>query len=256
MRPTSVCHAGRDHHGAAAAIGGDRAGDTACCDGRRCRRRRRSAWSPWTPACSRRSAAPRRSADWRPRRCGQSAGILSPASTSTMSPGTISWVATRWRSPSRTTVASGAASAISARTDFSARASWTKPSSALRTTISQDDDRLVGQRGLARILQQPFDHRDDGGDQQDDHQEVLELLEQPLPPRRFRRALELVRSVLLQALLGLRRAQPARRVGAERRDHGFRRLRDGLSRRLGRRRGVGASGGRLRHGAFQRRLGF
>ena len=50
-----------------------------------------------------------------------SAGILSPASTSTTSPGTMASVAMRWRSPSRTTVASGAASAISARTDFSAR---------------------------------------------------------------------------------------------------------------------------------------
>ena len=66
-----------------------------------------------------------------------SAGILSPASTITMSPGTISWVATRCRSPSRTTVASGAASAISARTDFSARASWMKPSMALSTTIAR-----------------------------------------------------------------------------------------------------------------------
>ena len=42
----------------------------------------------------------------------------------------------------------------------------------------QDDDGLVGQRALARILQQPFDHRDHGGDQQDDDQKVLELLEQ------------------------------------------------------------------------------
>jgi hypothetical protein len=54
----------------------------------------------------------------------------------TMSPGTISSVVIRCRSPSRTTVASGAASAISARTDFSARASCMKPSSALRTTIT------------------------------------------------------------------------------------------------------------------------
>ena len=53
----------------------------------------------------------------------------------------------------------------------------------------RDDDRFVGQGGFARILQQPFDHRDDDGDEEDDHQEVLELLEQPLPPRRFGRAL-------------------------------------------------------------------
>jgi hypothetical protein len=67
----------------------------------------------------------------------ESAGILSPASTSTMSPGTISWVAMRCRSPSRITVDSGAANAISARTDFSARDSWMKPSIALRMTIAR-----------------------------------------------------------------------------------------------------------------------
>ena len=66
-----------------------------------------------------------------------SAGILSPASTSTMSPGTISSARMRWRSPSRTTVDSGAASAISARTERSARDSWKKPSSALSTTIAR-----------------------------------------------------------------------------------------------------------------------
>ena len=65
-----------------------------------------------------------------------SAGILSPASISTMSPGTISCAPTRWRSPSRTTVDSGAASAIRARTERSARASWKKPSSALSTTMA------------------------------------------------------------------------------------------------------------------------
>ena len=113
------------------------------------------------------------------------------------------------------TVASGAASAISARTDFSARDSCTKPRIAFRITIAEDDDRLVGQGAFARILQQPFDHRDDDGDEQDDHQEVLELLEQPLPPRRFRRALQLVRSVLIEALLRLSALQAACGVGAE-----------------------------------------
>ena len=98
---------------------------TACCGDRRGRHRRRSACvslatgvlSPVSGASSVRRLAPSM--------MRASAGILSPASISTMSPGTISWVATRWRSPSRTTVASGAARAISARTDFSARASWT-----------------------------------------------------------------------------------------------------------------------------------
>jgi hypothetical protein len=48
----------------------------------------------------------------------------------------MSSVATRCRSPSRITVASGVASAIRARTDFSARASWMKPSKAFRMTIA------------------------------------------------------------------------------------------------------------------------
>ena len=65
-----------------------------------------------------------------------SAGILSPASIRTMSPGTISRAGTRWRSPSRMTLASGAASAISARTDFSARDSCTKP----RMRVQDHDD--------------------------------------------------------------------------------------------------------------------
>ena len=61
-----------------------------------------------------------------------------------------------------------------------------------------DDDRLVGQGALARVLQHPFDHRDHDGDQQDDHQEIFELLQQPFPPRRFRRALQPVGAVLLR----------------------------------------------------------
>ena len=85
----------------------------------------------------------------------------------------------------------------------------------------QDDDRLIGQGALARILQQPFDHRDDDGDQQDDHQEILELLEQAPPPGRFRRALQPVAAHGGQAPLGLGLAQTARAVGAERLDHGF-----------------------------------
>ena len=88
----------------------------------------------------------------------------------------------------------------------------------------QDDDGFVGKRGLARVLQQPFRHRNDGGHEQDDHQEVLKLLEQPPPPRGFRGALEPVRTMLLEAPVRLVSAQPAHQVGAERRDHGLRRL--------------------------------
>ena len=88
----------------------------------------------------------------------------------------------------------------------------------------QDDDGLVGQRGLARVLQQPLDHRDDRGHQQDDDEEILELLEQPLPPRCLRGALQPVRSVLLQTPLRLGPAQAACKVGAECRDHPFGRL--------------------------------
>ena len=97
-------HAGRDDHGAAAAIGGDRAREqhvaavaeadigvdrpaSPCVTGTLSPVR--GASSVWRLALSMMRA---------------SAGILSPASTSTMSPGTMSWAAMRWRSPSRITV--------------------------------------------------------------------------------------------------------------------------------------------------------
>ena len=89
-----------------------------------------------------------------------------------------------------------------------------------------DDDRLVGQCGLARVLQQPFDDRDDGGHQQNDHQEILELLQQALPPRRFRRTLQPVRPILLEAPPRFGRGQAARRVGAKCGDHRLRQARD------------------------------
>ena len=113
--------------------------------------------------------------------------------------------ATRWRSPSRITVDSGAASAIRARTEVP-RAPPGKSRAGRSAPRSQDDDRLIGQRAFARVLQQPFDHRDDDGDEQNDDKEILELLEQPLPPGRLGRALELVRTVLLE---------PPLRFGAE-----------------------------------------
>ena len=108
--------------------------------------------------------------------------------------------------------------------------------------IEDDDrenhDRLVGQRGLARILQQPLDHRDHGRDQEDDDEEILELLQQPLPPGRFRRALEPVGTVLLQAALRFGRGEAERGVGCERGDHRLgrhlvRKRRHGAARRRG-----------------------
>ena len=86
-----------------------------------------------------------------------------------------------------------------------------------------DDDRFVGQRALARVLQHPFDHRNHNGDQQDDHQEIFELLQQPFPPRRFRRALQPVRAVLLQAIVRFGLAQAARGVAPEQGQHRRRR---------------------------------
>ena len=88
----------------------------------------------------------------------------------------------------------------------------------------ENDDRLVGQGGLARVLQQPFEHRDGDGDQQDDHQEALELLEQPPPPGRLRRAREPIGPMQVQALLRFGSAQAPRNVRAECCDHGFSRL--------------------------------
>ena len=88
----------------------------------------------------------------------------------------------------------------------------------------QDDDGLVGQRALAWILQQPLDPRNNRRDEQDDDKEILELLDEPPPPWRFRRALQLVRSVLVETPLRLGAAQAARRVGPECRDDRFNRF--------------------------------
>ena len=85
----------------------------------------------------------------------------------------------------------------------------------------QNDDGFVGQGRLARLLQQPFGHRYGDGDQQDDHQEALELLEQPPPPGRFRGALQPVGPMEVQAPLDLGLAEAARAVGSQRLDHGF-----------------------------------
>ncbi len=97
-------HAGRDHHGAAAAVGGDRAREqhvaaVAEADIRVDSTRMSFATGMLSPVRGASSVCRFASSMMR-----ASAGILSPASTSTMSPGTISSAATRWRSPSRTTV--------------------------------------------------------------------------------------------------------------------------------------------------------
>ena len=137
----------------------------------------------------------------------------------------------RWRSPSRITV------------DFGGRKGHQRAHRALRPRLleiaehgvqhddRQDDDGLVGQGGFARILQQPLDPRNDRRNQQDDDQEILELLGEPPPPWRFRRALQLVRSVLVETPLRLRRrsSRASRRSRAPRRPiHRFtvRRLRN------------------------------
>ena len=83
----------------------------------------------------------------------------------------------------------------------------------------QDDDRFVGQGAFARVLQQPLHHGDDDGDQQDDDEDVLELLQQAHPPRRFRRALELVRAICVEAMPGLGLAQALCRIGRQRGEH-------------------------------------
>ncbi len=65
-----------------------------------------------------------------------SALTASPSSSSTRSPGTRSAAGIRCARPSRTTPAVAAAMRWSAATACSARASWTKPSRLLRTTIT------------------------------------------------------------------------------------------------------------------------
>ncbi len=65
-----------------------------------------------------------------------SAGTILPASSSTMSPGTISAPCMVAGAPLRTTVAVAAAIFFRAAIAASARYSWTKPITALRTTIT------------------------------------------------------------------------------------------------------------------------
>ena len=88
----------------------------------------------------------------------------------------------------------------------------------------QNDDGLVGQGRLTWLLQQPFGHRYGDGDQQDDHQEALELLEQSPPPGRFRSALQPVGPMEVQAPLDLGVAEAARAVGSQRRRPRLRRI--------------------------------
>jgi hypothetical protein len=65
-----------------------------------------------------------------------SAPTASPSSRTTMSPGTISSAGMRTGWPSRSSVAWGAAIRCNAATACSALRSWTKPSTALATTIT------------------------------------------------------------------------------------------------------------------------
>ena len=188
------CHAGGDDDRTPAAVGGDRAGDRACCGGRRGWHRLDRAISFDTGTLSPVKAASSvcRFATSMSR---ASAGILSPASIRMMSPGTMSWVAMR------------CALSIAHDGRFRRGKCHQCPHGLLRARLldeaerriqdddHHDDDRFIGQGGFARILQQPFHHGDHDGNQQDDDKDVVELLQQTHPPRRFRRALQLVRAI-------------------------------------------------------------
>ena len=86
-----------------------------------------------------------------------SAGILSPASTSTMSPGTMSWAGMRWRSPVANDRRFGCSKGHQGAHRVLGPRLLQKAEQGVRDDDRQDDDRLVGQGGLARVLQQPFD---------------------------------------------------------------------------------------------------
>ncbi len=80
----------------------------------------------------------------------RSAGTESPASSSTMSPGTSARAGRIDTAPSRTTFAVGAAIFERASSAASARRSWKKPSSALTTTMSR-----MAAVSLKRVIQLP-----------------------------------------------------------------------------------------------------
>ena len=66
-----------------------------------------------------------------------SAGILSPASSTSTSPGTSSFDAISRSSPPRSTVIIGVSMLFKASSARSARYSWTNPSTAQKTTITR-----------------------------------------------------------------------------------------------------------------------
>ena len=66
-----------------------------------------------------------------------SATIISPASTSTISPGTTSAEGTTSRAPPRTTLAEGEDMALRLCRDFSALQCWTVPSTAFRSSTAK-----------------------------------------------------------------------------------------------------------------------
>ena len=80
-----------------------------------------------------------------------SAGIRSPASTMTTSPGTSSAASTRTVRPSRRTVAVVTSICFSASSEFSARDSWTKPVVALSSTTRTITTGVSHSRVTARL---------------------------------------------------------------------------------------------------------
>ena len=135
-----------------------------------------------------------------------SAGMWSPASSSTRSPGTSSRAGTTRVAPSRRTLDDGAASRRSAARLFSARYSWTRPRMALRMTMA----RMAS--GVDPFLEEAGDQG--GGDEDPDH-EALELVEEDGQGAAALLLLELVGAERPQLLGRGRRGEAGLAVGPE-----------------------------------------
>ena len=136
-----------------------------------------------------------------------SPGIMSPADSFTMSPGTSCWSGISFGWPSRTTVAVTLIIALSLAAALSARVSCTKRSDTPRTTIDQHH------RAAARNVAGGVG--EDGQDRQQDHQRIADGDPKPVQPLVLPFLRDLVGAVLLQprrrfflAQAGRRRAQP------------------------------------------------
>jgi hypothetical protein len=133
-----------------------------------------------------------------------------------MSPGTKSAAGTARGSPSRTTRARSRHLSQGGNGRFGTRR-LDVTHDGVEQHHAADGDGFVRPGGIAFV--EPEGGRYGRRDQKKDHQDVLELGEEPPPRRHWRLGRQLVRTVPKEAFPRLARAQPTPRVAAEGDDH-------------------------------------